>query len=216
MYTLYWEHLSGAIAPHALLEELGAPYRLVHVDMDAGAHRSPDYLALNPAARVPALTLPDGTTIGETAAIILALGEAYPGTPLVPAPGEADRAPFLFWLMAMATGGYPTFSRAWHPEQFTADDSSNATVAAVGEADLVRFFDMLDANIAGTPWFLPRGFTALDLYVAMLSEWMADRPALFARNPQVGALCRAVSARASYAGVMRRHAAAPEAAAQGG
>jgi len=207
MYTLYWETLSGAIAPQAMLEEIGVPYRLAHVDMANGAHRAPDYLRLCPTARVPCLALPDGTTIGETAAIILTLGERHPEPGLVPPLGDPDRPAFLYWLMYMVSTGYPTFSRAWHPEQFTDDDSANGPVRRTGEADITRFFDTVEGAIVG-PYFLARGFTALDTYLAMLTEWVADRGALFARCPKMGALCNAVTVRPAYAGVIDRHRAA--------
>lgn len=105
MYTLYWERLSGAIAPQVMLELVGADYGLRHVDMAADEHRGPACTALCPSQRVPALTLPDGTTIGETAAIILTLGERHPEAGLVPGQGDPDRAAFLYWLTFMATIG---------------------------------------------------------------------------------------------------------------
>ena len=83
-YTLFWEAMSGAMAVELLLEEMELDYTRVPVDMARGEHRSPDFLALNPTGQIPALRLPDGTVIGESAAIILTLGERHPG-PLVPA-----------------------------------------------------------------------------------------------------------------------------------
>ena len=61
MYRLFWEVISGAIAPQAMLEEMEIDYEKAPVDMTRGAHRSPDYLNLNPTGQVPALGLPDGT-----------------------------------------------------------------------------------------------------------------------------------------------------------
>ena len=206
MYTLYWERLSGAIAPQAMLEEIGADYRRIPVDMTAGEHRGSAFRGINPAMRVPALRMPDGVVIGETAAIALVLGERHPEAGLVPAAGDADRATFLFWLMAMATGGYPVFSRAWHPEQFTLDDSANETVSLVALRQLDEFFAIVDGVIAGKPYFLPRGFSALDIYLTMLTEWMSDKPALFAANPKLARLCGAVAERPAYRAVMEQHA----------
>jgi len=206
MYTLFWERLSGAIAPQAMLEEIGADYRKVYVDMAAGEHRGSAFREINPAMRVPALRMPDGVIIGETAAIALVLGERHPEAGLVPAVGDADRAIFLFWLMAMATGGYPVFSRAWHPEQFTFDDAANETVSLVALKQLDDFFAIIDGAIAGKPYFLARGFTALDIYLTMLTEWMSDKPALFAANSKVARLCSAVAERPAYRAVMEQHA----------
>jgi glutathione S-transferase len=101
-YTLYWEALSGAMAPQIMLEEMGVAYRKVAVDMARGEHRSPEYLAINPTGQVPVLGLPDGTVIGESAAIVLVLGERHPEAGLVPLVGDPDRPAFLRWLIFMA------------------------------------------------------------------------------------------------------------------
>lgn len=209
MYTLYWERLSGAIAPQVLLEEIGADYRKVHVNMAANEHREPAFRRINPVMRVPALELPDGTVIGETAAITLVLGEQNPMVGLIPMPGEADRAAFLFWLVAMAANGYPIFSRAWHPEQFTIDETPNESVRLRAEQHLAEFFAMLEQSIGGAPFFLPRGFTALDIYLTMLTEWLEDRAALFKSNRRIEALCAAVMERPSYRKVMSQHMEGP-------
>ncbi|WP_165784583.1 glutathione S-transferase family protein [Zhengella mangrovi] len=205
MYKLYWERLSGAIAPQVLLEEIDADYRKVHVNMAANEHREPAFRRVNPVMRVPALELPDGTVIGETSAITLVLGEQNPQTRLVPMPEEADRPAFLFWLAAMAANGYPIFSRVWHPEQFTIDGVPSESVRLCAEQHLEEFFSVMEQSIAGAPFFLPRGFTALDIYLTMLTEWSADRAALFKSNPRIEALCAAVMERPSYRTVISEH-----------
>lgn len=95
-YQLFWERISGAIAPQCLLEEMGLAWSKVPVDMATAAHESPDYIAINPTMRVPALHTPTGKIIGETGAIIVVLGEWHPESGLVPQPGEVNRADFLF------------------------------------------------------------------------------------------------------------------------
>jgi len=98
MFTLYWEYLAGSIVVQSVLEEIGAEYRLHYVDMGADAHRTPDFLRLNPTGRIPALGYADRRTIGETAAIVTLLGEMYPQSGVAPAPGDDNRGEFLFWL----------------------------------------------------------------------------------------------------------------------
>lgn len=78
MYCLCWEALSGAILPQVMFAEMEVPCERIPVDMHAGEHRSPEYLAIHPAGQVPALALPDGTVFGESGAIALVLGERHP------------------------------------------------------------------------------------------------------------------------------------------
>jgi glutathione S-transferase len=155
--------------------------------------------------RVPALTLPEGTTIGETAAMAILLGERHPEAGLTPEPGDPDRAKFLCWLTAMATSGYPTFSRACHPEQFTTDNSAHDSIMAIAGRQLDEFFDGLEGAIEGEPWMMPRGYSALDIYTAMMTEWVVDRHTLFSSRPRLAALCRAVRERPAYRKVAEDH-----------
>ncbi len=75
MYRLYWAAGTGAIAPEVMLEAAGTAFERIVVDLAAGEHRRADYLAVNPVGEVPALVLPDGTVVTESAAIVLLLGE---------------------------------------------------------------------------------------------------------------------------------------------
>lgn len=210
MYTLYWEHMAGSIVAQAALEMVGAEYRMQYVDMGANAHLSRDFLAINPAARIPALTMPDGETIGETLTILVQLGERHPDTGLTPLPGDADRGAFLFWLSVMATSGYTISSRAGHPERFAESADAIAQVKRQADRDFLAFFDLMESAISGAPYFLERGLTGLDFYVAMLAEWVADRDDLFATRPKLGALCEAVGRTDFYRNALDAHAMAEQ------
>jgi len=154
MYTLHWEYMAGSIVVQAMLEELGADYQLNYVDMAAGEHQQPEYLNINPAARVPALGLPDGTTIGETAAIVIVLGEHFPKLRLTPQPADQERAAFLFWLNVMATSGYLTVARAGHPERYAVEADAIRQVEEKAYADLDAFFDVMEGAISSNTFFL--------------------------------------------------------------
>ena len=205
MYTLFWEKGSGSIVVQALLEEMGVAYDRSYVDMDAGEHQKGEYLKQNPTGLVPALKLPNAHIIGESAAIVLQLGEQCSVSRLVPQSGDNERPDFLYWLLFMATTGYTTFGRLAHPERYTQDQSALEPVRLVAEDDVTRFFDVLEGGIKGNPYFLSFGFTALDIYLAMLAGWHPDKTALFQRNPKIAQLCVAVERRPAYRKVIADH-----------
>lgn len=205
MYTLYWEHMAGSIVVQAALEVAGADYRMVYVDMGAEEHLSPEFLKLNPAGRVPTLALPDGMTLGETAAIVTLLGEMHPEAGLAPCPGDDDRGQYLFWLSVMATTGYVTSSRVGHPERFAREESAIAQVKEQADKDYAAFFDLTDRAISGAPFFLKRGLTVLDFYLAMLSEWVSDREALLEAHPSLARLCAATRETSAYDTALGTH-----------
>jgi glutathione S-transferase len=206
MYTLFWEKGSGSIVVQALMEELQVAYQRRYVDMGADEHLGAGYRRHNPAGMVPALTLPDGQTMGESAAILLYLGEQCSDTRLVPPAGDAARPRFLFWLVYMATTGYMGFGAFAHPERYTRDANGLEAVSDAMLETIDRFFEVLERGIAGDPWILAGGFSALDIYLTMLAGWYPQRDALFRRCPKVGALCAAVEARPAYRKVMADHA----------
>lgn len=206
MYILHWEHMAGSIVVQAILHDVQAEFDLCYVDMGRGEHKERDYLGINPTGRVPALTLPDGSTIGETGAIVTVLGEAFPQSSIAPEQRAPDRAEFLFWLNVMATSGYPTVARWNHPERYAFAKTAIAEVERKASADLNEFFGVMEGAISGETSFLKSGFSALDYYLAMLTEWPADRDALFEASPKIEALYHSVAKRPPYKKAMNTHA----------
>ncbi len=205
MYRLYWAAGTGAIAPEVMLETAGAAFERVVIDLAAGEHRASDFLAINPVGEVPALQLPDGTVMSESAAMVLLLGERHPQTGLVPPADDPDRPGFLRWLLYMAAAVYPMLARMNHPERFAAPpcwtepDRSEAIRCLDGQ------FSVLANAIAGAPWFLASGYGALDIYLAMLADWHPEKDNLLTRNGALAELVRAVETDTVYARVMDRH-----------
>lgn len=204
-YALYWEALSGATVPQAMLEEMGLPYEKIAIDMSRGEHKTPAYRTLNPTGQVPALRLPDGRVIGESAAIAIVLGDRHPEHGLVPFGADPERPNFLRWLLFMATSVYMTYIRFNHPERFTEEETATASIRAVALRRVEECFDVLDAAVAGSPYFLSSGYSALDIYLSMLVLFHPDPEALGQRNPRIGALFKAVAARPAFAKTMADH-----------
>ncbi|MBF9058423.1 hypothetical protein HKCCSP123_04435 [Rhodobacterales bacterium HKCCSP123] len=111
----------------------------------------------------------------------------------------------MFWLNVMATAGYMTVARHGHPERYAFDEAAIVQVEQRAAQDLEAFFDLMEAAISGGNTFLASGFSALDLYLAMLTEWSEDKSGLFAKRTALAELCRAVSLRPSYQLAMQTH-----------
>jgi glutathione S-transferase len=197
--------MSGAMAVEFVLEEMGLPYRLRPVDMAAGEHRSDEYLKLNPTGQVPALALPDGRVMGESAAIILTLGDRHPETGIVPMVDALERPIFLRWLIYMAASPYMTFVQFNHPERFLDDPDTRTALIENARHRLEHHFDALDAAISGKPFFLESGPTALDFYVFMLVSFFPERGSLLAQRKRLRRLSEAVNERESVARILPKH-----------
>ena len=97
MIQLYYHPGNASLTPHMLLEELGAPFELVLVDRANAAHRSPEYLKLNPNGQIPVL-VNGNFVLYETAAICLYLADMHPEARLAPPLQTNERAHFYQWL----------------------------------------------------------------------------------------------------------------------
>ncbi len=204
-YKLFWEAMSGAMAVELVLEEMRLDYQRHPVDMAAGEHKSPEYLAVNPTGQVPALLLPDGQMIGESAAIILTLGDRHPRTGIVPGPDDPERPIFLRWLIYMAASPYMTFVQFNHPERFLADSVTHDALIGNARDRLHDQFAVLENAIMGEPFFLRSGLTALDLYLTMLITFYPDRRELLSDKPRLHRLFDVVCDRRSAAAILPTH-----------
>jgi glutathione S-transferase len=172
MYTLFYSPGSAAMAPHAALEEIGAPHKLVKVDLQGGEHRRPEYLNLNPKGRVPALVT-DGQTFTESAAILMHLADRHPQAKLAPEPATADRGHYYQWLLYLSNTVQATLSEYFHPDWTFEDDASlRPPLKASAERRVGRMFAYIDTEL-GTrgPYLLGESFRAPDLYLHMVSRW---------------------------------------------
>ncbi len=195
MYTLFWAPGTAAMAPHAALEEIGAPHKLVKVDLKSGEHRKPEYLKLNPKGRVPVLVEGDRTT-SESAAILMHLADRHPEAKLAPAVGTPERARYYQWLLYLTNTVQPTIIEFFHPDWTFEDPAHQAALKASAEKRVGAMFDYIDAELAkGGPYLTGPTFYACDLFLAMLTRWTRyfARPAY--QCPNVKRLTDLVKAR---------------------
>ena len=119
MIQLHYYPSTAAMVPHILLEEIGVPYQRMLVDRMQGAHKSPDYLTLNPNGLMPVLT--DGDLVlYETAAICLHLCDTHADAALAPLLGTAERAHFYKWLMWLTNTLQATLIIYFYPERWNS------------------------------------------------------------------------------------------------
>jgi glutathione S-transferase len=195
MYKLLTAPGSAGMAPHAALEEIGAPYDMVLVDTKKGEHRTPEYLKLNPNGRVPTL-VEDGQAMYEAAAILLHLADKHQEAGLAPKPGAPTRMLFCQWLMYLTNTVQEAYMQVYHADYFAEGDAGQANVKAMAEKRLERMWGNIDAGLAARgPYLAGESFSGADLYLHMLSRWSRNSPRPAWRWPHVAALVDRVKAR---------------------
>lgn len=174
MIHLHYFPGNASAAPHIVLEELGVPFKLEYVDRQAAAHKSAEYLKLNPNGLIPVLV--DGDfVLYETAAILLHLADTHPEAGLAPALGTAERAQFYKWLMWMTNTLQATLILYFYPERWVnaGDTAAAAQVKAHAEAKVGGLLDQMDAHLAshGRDWFGGEHYSVLDPFAFLLCRW---------------------------------------------
>jgi len=172
---LYGEHGWGSALIEAQLEWYGIDYEFKAVgDLFKSADARDKLAESNPISQVPTLVMDDGSIMTESAAITLLLAEQQNDESLVPASGSPERAAFLRWLIFIVANVYPTYTYADDPSRFVAAEDARKdyenTVRAWGE----RMYSVLEDN-AGQPWFLGDRFSAIDIYLCLMTRWEPGR-----------------------------------------
>lgn len=162
--VFYTHPMSRGRIARWMLEELGQPYRTEVLGYGAGM-KSPSYLAINPAGKVPAITH-RGTVVTECAAICAYLADAFPQAGLAPPHGDAARGPYYRWM----------FYAAGPLEAAITNKHLNVSVppereASVGYGNFATVMTMLEHAIAGGGYVAGSQFTAADVYFGSQIGW---------------------------------------------
>jgi glutathione S-transferase len=174
MLQLHYYPSTASMAPHILLEEIGAPFELVLVDRTQGVHKTQQYLQLNPNGLIPSLTQGD-LVLYESAAICLHLCDSHPQADLAPALGTAQRAHFYKWLVWLTNTLQATLIVYFYPERWVnaGNAAGVAQVREHAESRVRVLLDLLERELARHrgPWLLGERYSALDAYALMLCRW---------------------------------------------
>ena len=148
-----------------MLEEVGRPYRTVVLDY-ATTMKAPDYLALNPMGKVPAITH-RGAVVTECAAICAYLADAFPEANLAPATDDPLRGAYYRWMF-FAAG--PVEAAVTAKSVGLLPPPEKSTMVGYGSFD--QAVETLDYAVSqGGPWLLGDRFTAADVYVGSQVSW---------------------------------------------
>jgi len=203
--TLYGTRGWGSAIVEAQLDWLGLDYAYETVgDVFASEEARRRLEPVNPLAQVPTLVLADGAVMTESAAITLHLADLTGRDDLVPAPQAPERAAFLRWLVFLVANVYPTFTFADDPARFMPDEGARDGFRASVDTYARRLYGHLD-KAAGEPWFLGERFSALDIYLAVLTRWRPRRPWFAEHAPKLHAIAVRTEARPELKGVFERN-----------
>lgn len=159
---LYYNPKSRAAISKWMLDECGAQYELVLIDLEKREHKAPEFLEINPAGKLPALV--DGETrVFEGAAICMYLAEKYPQANLAPRPGAPERGRYLSLMVYSTSQLEPAMSdRLMNVE----------TLPQRGWTDFDTVLNVIERELGQGPYLFGDWFTAADVMIGSMFIWM--------------------------------------------
>lgn len=205
MPTLYYAVGACSLAPHIVLEWIGAPYEAVRVQ-----YGSPEILAVNPAGAVPTLREDDDWLLSQAGAILDYLAHKHPEAGLAGGDALRARAETHRWLAFFTSDVHAAFWPIFMPFRYTTDGSESArnAVVAAGHKLVQKQFAILDRHLEGREYILDGGRSVVDAYAFPMMRW-CDKlvPGGLARTPNVQRLHDAIAADPVVQTVLAREAA---------
>jgi glutathione S-transferase len=167
--ALYYGSGACSMGPHIALNEIGVPYEARRVNLAEKANQKPEYLAVNPKGRVPALQI-DGFVLTEAAAILSYLGRRFPEAKLYPQGGEAE-ARMLEWMAWCSNTVHPSFAHIRRTERYSEDPATYASIQQRGEATFWECLNTIDAALKGKDYALGETYSLADPYFLVFFGW---------------------------------------------
>jgi len=162
--TFYHNPQSRGRIVHWMLEEANAPYEVKVVDFQQKEHKSPEYLAINPMGKIPAI-VHRGTVVTECAAICAYLADAFPAAGLAPALDDPKRGSYMRWLFF----GAGCLEPAIIDHMFSRPPPSRP--AAMGYGNYADTINTLEKALTPGPFVLGERFSAADVYLGSAIGW---------------------------------------------
>jgi len=192
-YQLYGLQGSGSDVVRMLLEEIGASYQFIEVGREPADVVA--YRARVLTDKIPALALPEGTVMFESAAICIYLAAVHPGARLAPASGSVDHARFLQWMVYLSANLYECALRIYYASRYSrAGEAAAEDIRHKASEDFVRVVGLIVPALS--PYVLGEHLSAADHYLYMLGGWYPDgRAALDFHWPALGRHSQLISQR---------------------
>ena len=186
MLTLYYAPHTCSLATHIALEDSGAPYTTTRISFSVEQQRSPDYLAINPKARVPALATDRGI-LTETPAMLAFVAQSFPAAALMPLddPFAFARAQeFNAYLCATL---HVAHSHRMRGTRWADDPTAIAAMQRKVPESVAACFDLIEHHMLAGPYVLGDTYSVCDPYLFTIAQWMEADGVDPARFPKVAA-----------------------------
>lgn len=196
MLKLYYAANTCSLATHIVLEEVGADYSTVKVDFATSQQRSPEYLALNPKGRVPALVTDRGV-LTETPAMLAFVAQSFPAAGLVPFDDPFAFAEVQAVNSYLCSTLHVAHAHRMRGSRWADDEAAIAAMQRKVPQSVTACYELIERDMLAGPWVMGERYTICDPYLFTLAQWLEDDGVDHGRVPRVIEHRRRVAERAA-------------------
>jgi glutathione S-transferase len=171
MLKLYYTPGTCALASHIALEEAGADYTAERISFKSNQQTSPEYLAVNPKGRVPALVT-DGGVLTETPAILAFIAQSFPQAKLAPLEDAFAFAQLQAFNSYLCSTVHVAHAHKGRGYRWATDEASFADMKRKVPETMAASFALIERGMLKGPWVMGESFTICDAYLFTLAQWL--------------------------------------------
>lgn len=191
---LHYSPGACSVGIHVILEEIGKPYELALVALKDGAQYKPEYMAVNPKSKVPALDRGDGKVLTEFPVIAFWLAKSNPEAGLIPSDFEGEVRCLEMLDYICGTVHPHGFTRQFRPGNFSFRDEDHPKSVELGKQNAQKYFETIEKGWKGGTWLLPSGYSVADAALFFVEYWATRRSGM-TLPPHLDAHLKAMLAR---------------------
>lgn len=171
MMKLFYAPGTCSLASHIALEEVGAAYEACRVDFSRAEQTKPDYLAVNPKGRVPALATERGT-LTETPAILAFIAQSFPEARLAPLDDPFEFARLQSFLSYLCSTVHVAHAHARRGARWADDPAAHEAMKAKVPQNMADCFALVEASMFAGPFVMGGTYTIADPYLFTIAGWL--------------------------------------------
>ncbi|HZP74951.1 MAG TPA: glutathione S-transferase family protein [Pseudolabrys sp.] len=207
MLKLYYAIGSCALASHLTLEETGAKYEAVRLNLGAGDQNKPDYRSINPKGRVPSLVTDRGI-ITETPAILVYLAQTFPAAKLAPLDDPFALARLQSFNSYLCSTVHVAHAHGARGSRWTDDKAAIESMKQKVPQTMTDAFELIEREMFAGPWVMGEAYTICDPYLYTIAGWLKRDSVDIERFPKVADHHRRMQARPAVKRVLDGYVAA--------
>jgi glutathione S-transferase len=184
MLKLYYAPGTCALASHIALEEAGAKFEAVRLNFKTDDQKKPDYLKINPKARVPAL-ITDRGVLTETPALLIYIAHSFPAAKLAPLDEPFALAKVQAFNSYLCSTAHVAHAHRMRGTRWTDDAAAIESMKKKVPQTVGECFALIEREMFAGPWVMGKDYTVADGYLFTLTQWLGGDGVDINKTPKI-------------------------------